>query len=496
MNFNWDLWDFENGDVNPSKIAFVCSDRELSWDTLFKQTTKLKTVLLENLGNIKGPIIIYGHKESLFPIAIIACLMAGIPYVPVDVINPINRLNKIREISNSNTVINCSTSDLAVFQNHIASNFEFAQSDKKSAFKTIEIPKGLAYIIFTSGSTGNPKGVMISREALRSFVSNMNKHFNSSSPQVYLNQALFSFDISLFEFCLTLSRGETCVLCATSTVKNTTEFISILRKHHCSFWNSTPSFVQLCLTQKEFNQKNISTLQTFMLMGEVFNETLITKLNEEFSGAKIYNGYGPTEATVIVGHAEVRNKNTSGKIPMSNFPSSQIILSDDNSSENNPSEIIITGAQVAEGYLNNTEKDVAFFNFQNTKAYRTGDFGYVEKNQLFFHSRKDDQIKYNGFRIEPAEIDNTLMLHSMVEYSLTVPLFKNNKPLRLITFIPKSHNPSLKDDADLDTLRTYLQHELPAYMAKPELILLEELPFNSSFKVDKTLLVDSYLAGT
>lgn len=107
MNLNFDTLAFENCDIAASKLAFACSNGDLTWLSFSEQVHSLIEVF-QSISLPKGhPVMIYGHKEKLFPVAITACLCYGVPYIPIDIMLPFQRINKIQELSGSQVMINC-----------------------------------------------------------------------------------------------------------------------------------------------------------------------------------------------------------------------------------------------------------------------------------------------------------------------------------------------------------------------------------------------------
>ncbi|MFY4783691.1 AMP-binding protein, partial [Aliarcobacter butzleri] len=84
------------------------------------------------------------------------------------------------------------------------------------------------YIIFTSGSTGEPKGVQITQNAILDYQNWLNNDFGLPQNSVFMNQATFSFDLSVYELVGFLSVGGTIVLNSKDTIENHLEYFERL----------------------------------------------------------------------------------------------------------------------------------------------------------------------------------------------------------------------------------------------------------------------------
>ncbi|MBD5071801.1 AMP-binding protein, partial [Xanthomonas citri pv. citri] len=156
------------------------------------------------------------------------------------------------------------------------------------------------YIIYTSGSTGNPKGVQISAANLQSFTDWICADFPVSGGKIFLNQAPFSFDLSVMDLYPCLQSGGTLHCVTKDAVNKPKVLFEELKKSGLNVWTSTPSFVQMCLMDPGFSQDLLPHADTFMFCGEVLPVSVAKALLERFPKAKIFNTYGPTEATVAV----------------------------------------------------------------------------------------------------------------------------------------------------------------------------------------------------
>lgn len=204
MRFCFEKKDFIEADISPAKLAVIGDDVELTWTQFADSVNKLCNDFIQKRNtNLKYPVIIYGHKSANMLVAIYAMMKMEIPYIPIDVIYPKNRTSKIVELSKSQLIINTSAEKLE-FENTTellleTGNITYYQTLKTYTKEDNKTKDPLVYIIFTSGSTGEPKGVQISTTAVQSFVRWMTTDFNFTSDDVFINSAVLSFDLSVFE---------------------------------------------------------------------------------------------------------------------------------------------------------------------------------------------------------------------------------------------------------------------------------------------------------
>ena len=475
MRFDLELLDFVECDKEFNKIAVSGSDKDLTWNEFKNEVENFKTKLLEfNLP--KGhPVVIYGHKEASFIVSAVACMSLGFPYIPVDTIYPQERLNKIVNVVNSAVVIN-------TIEDKIDFNIE-----KVSTEYFYEDP--IIYIIFTSGSTGEPKGVQITRDSILDFAKWLEKDFNFNSNNIFMNQAPFSFDLSVYELMGFLLFGGTIVLNSREIIETHLEYIERLKKYSCNTWVSTPSFITRFLLSSEFTTQNLENLTTFLFCGEVLTSMTAKRILNNFPNSKVLNTYGPTEATVATTIVDITPEiieKYSKNLPVGFVKENTTINLLDIDSEN-IGEMEIVGDNVSIGYFKNEELNKQKFESKYEKrSFRTGDFGYFEDGMLFFANRKDELIKLHGFRIELGEIDKEFTSNKAVIESITIPLKRGSEVMKLITFI------ITKDEIEINELKEEISKTLPYYMIPSDIIKLDKFPYNNNHKIDKNELINIY----
>lgn len=175
--------------------AYTINDKSYSYEQLYKFVCNIYHFLLKE-NKEKKPVVLYGHKEIYMKATFIACSFAGMTYVPIDDSMPEERVEKIIKQIDPLLIIGKNISKGKIY--------EIMSSDTYKEIHDIYLkPDDIYYIIFTSGSTGIPKGVKITYKNLNSCI-NWLKNITKIEKGVILNQANFSFDLSVADLYLSL----------------------------------------------------------------------------------------------------------------------------------------------------------------------------------------------------------------------------------------------------------------------------------------------------
>ncbi|MDG6881408.1 D-alanine--poly(phosphoribitol) ligase subunit 1 [Phocoenobacter uteri] len=454
-------------------IAIENSKESCSWKELSEKITVfIKQYKQLCCADKNNPLIIYGHKEIDFVVAIYGCLLHKIPFIPLDNIYPLSRVNDICEISKACYIYH---TDSGIFEQRSSDVVELEEKD-------------LAYLIFTSGTTGKPKGVQIGRESVSNLILWMRDQLRLSSPNIFMNQCLFSFDVSIFDLFGALIYESKVVLNSREDIANPNFWLTFLQKTEISTWVSTPSFALQQLMNPKFNSENLPSLKEFFLAGESLSKQVVTLILNRFPNARVINGYGPTEATIISSFVDITAEmlDSDDDLPIG-FPVLNSTLSIDNG------EICTSGIHVMRGYLNNPEENSKhlFLSDSESPLYRTGDCGYEKDGLVYCQGRIDEQIKLNGYRIELSEIEAKIftLKEFNIEKTAVIALRRaSGTVLRLVGFYTTSQLESISEAQ----LKESLQEILPSYMVPSELIKIDEIPTSVNHKVDKKALLQKY----
>ena len=468
---------------NSKKIAYRIGENSYTYKQLYKYVCNLYNYILEN-NKDKAPIIIFGGKEVYMKTAFLACSYAGIPYVPIDENIPIDRVYNIIDQIKPNLVIgNIKTDVKNLDTNSIYKIIE--KEEYKDINKIYMMPDDTYYIIFTSGTTGNPKGVEVTYSNLDSCI-NWLENITKAKNEVILNQANFSFDLSVADLYLSLvSESEHFIINTKSMIDFRTIFKE-LKMSHSTMAVLTPSFADLLLTDKMFSEELLPELKTIIFCGEKLLNSTVDELYYRFNNLKIINTYGPTECTFAVTSIEIP-KEYQGEIPAGK-PKKDVkilIINEDGKVVENGKigEILIMGKSVAKGYTN--KKTDKFRTINGENAYLTGDIGYIKNEMLYVLGRKDSQIKFKGYRIELKDIEQNIMNLGNIEKVKVLP--KENelgKIISIIAFIKTKNKTEFE-------IKEGLKKKLPSYMM-PKIKIIKEFPINKNGKCDEKKLIEEY----
>ena len=355
------------------------------------------------------------------------------------------------------------------------------------------------YIMFTSGSTGEPKGVPITYGCLQSFLQwTLAEHAFVESREVFLNVVPYSFDVSVMDTYPALVTGGTVTSVSKEEIANPRHLYQLLAASALTTWVSTPSFAQMCLVEPTFHQGMLPVLRRFLFCGETLAPEVASQLVDRFPNAEVWNTYGPTETTVATTSIRITRAILDKYSPLPigyPMPGSRVLVMDEDWRElpaGERGEIVISGPHVSPGYLNQSElNETAFFHQDGQRAYRTGDWGRYRDGMLFFEGRIDNQVKLNGYRIEPADVEANLRALAGVRDAVVLPVLRQGAVDSLAAFVILNERPPRSDFQLACELKIQLTEHLPAYMIPRKFSFLETFPMNTNGKADRRRLAQA-----
>ncbi|HUE41068.1 MAG TPA: D-alanine--poly(phosphoribitol) ligase subunit DltA [Chthoniobacterales bacterium] len=471
------------GLVASDAIAHVSEARILTYGELRHRSDALAAVLSGQLDKDRAPIAVLGHREPEMLIAFLGIVKSGRAYVPLDSALPKGRIDKILSLSDATVLL---TPREIARLSESAGKTPAAQVRRDDPF----------YIVFTSGSTGEPKGVTITLGCLEHFVSWMLAEHNfAPQEEVFLNQAPFSFDLSVMDLYCSLATGGTLFSIGRNLVANPKLLYRALANSNVTTWVSTPSFVQMCLVESKFDSVMLPRLRRFLFCGEILTPQTVAQLFARFPNAQVWNTYGPTEATVATTSVRITSEilQRYSTLPVGRtMPGTRVVIVDRQGNVAPPDEIgeiVIAGPNVSPGYLGSPDQTrKVFVNFRGQRAYRTGDRGRICDGFLFFEGRIDRQLKLNGYRIELGDVEENLRALPNVRDAVVLPVIKNGGAQSLAAFVVLVAKPAGSDFETTHSLRNELAQRLPAYMLPRKFVFVDAIPITANGKADRNAL--------
>ena len=359
------------------------------------------------------------------------------------------------------------------------------------------IEEDLAYILFTSGTTGKPKGVMLSHRNVMSFLRWAVDHFQLSPSDRMSNHANITFDISVLDIFGGFLAGAT--VCPVIAPGDRAYPAGFIKQRRLTYWFSVPNVLT---TMRALNQLTpehpLPDLRVALFAGEPLTPENVAAWQAAHPRIPIFNLYGPTEAAISVTCHNVGVDSPFG--PGSPVPIGRpcrdteiLVLKRDSDQPADASEIgrlFICGSQVSPGYWRRpdlTEKVFVSNPFKrdfSARMYDSGDLAYKDEDGIVYYvGRADSQIKYQGYRIELADVEAALRRHGAV-LEAAVVLAECDGPMLIGAVHADNPEPSL-EDAILD----FCSSILPVYMVPSRLFFLPSLPRNLNGKINRQAIL-------
>lgn len=444
--------------------------------------------------NNSDVVAIAMNRSPLLLVTITAFLKRGIPFLPIDCSFPEERIEYMLNRANVKTIISdslrtiCGMDTLYVtWDEETILAYDSIVPNESEALSD----EALAYIMYTSGTTGMPKGVEVLRKGLKNALDGIMDAVIFEPDCRIACLANMTFDIFFLESVMALDEGMTVILADENERNNPRLIQKLVINNRVNALQCTPSTIRMI----EMTDRDLSFLKdikTMMLGGEALPKSMLATLQKTVSG-HIYNLYGPTETTIW---ATVSDLTHESEINIGEAINNvQVFIVNDDMElvqDGIEGEIIISGIGVSRGYLGEPEKtEKVFVNFnnagENIRVYRTGDFGYRDKNGvLFCIGRRDNQVKILGHRIELGDIEYNISRISDIDTNVVAAVDSLEEGSRLICFYIS------KQELQETKLRAEAAKYLPEYMIPGSWIRVPKLLYTSSGKISRKDMLNEY----
>lgn len=477
--------------------AFVINGVSYSYAELINLSRQIYALIYDKEGTEVG---LYVTDDIRTYASIIALWFQGKAYVPLNPNQPLERHKEVIESTRLDYVLSSDEEYMldelgvtCIYTNRI----QVSDNSSRLEMKQKLVPDtNLAYILFTSGSTGKPKGVQITRGNLAAFIDSMdNIGLDITEKDRCLQPFDLTFDFSVSSYVIPLAKGASIYTIPNKATKFT-YIAELLEEHHLTVLQMVPSMIRNLLPY--IDEVDVSSVRYNILCGEALMGKVIKAWHQANPEMVSYNMYGPTEDTVFCTYYLIDKTNTDNLLAANDivsigktFKNSGILLVGETNevitTPNVEGELCLCGEQLTPGYWKNDKENAEkFFEKDGVRYYRTGDLCYyAEDRNLMYVSRKDFQVKINGFRVELGEIENRYATVSGGKYSVVIPYLNEQGNTELAIVIEGK-------EYDVKEHRKALANTLPAYEVPSSWLFMRSIPLNQNGKVDRKAIKEKF----
>jgi amino acid adenylation domain-containing protein len=471
----------------PEAVAVSCGESRWSYRELNERANRLARDLIGRGVGTEDVVAVALTSSPLLALAILAVGKAGAAFLPLDPSYPAQRLDHI--ISDARPVLLLTDTGgaearswpgpiLVLEERTTGRESGLDASNPAAADRPRPLaPAHPAYVVYTSGSTGAPKGVSVTHAGVAGLAGAQIEAFGVRPDSRVLQFASPSFDASVSELCMALLSGARLVF-----VPGLRDFVGgsleeVLIREAVTHVTLPPSVLASLSADGP-----LPADLTVVVAGESLGAELAGRWAAR---CRLFNAYGPTEATVC---ATLAGPSAGDEPPPIGRPiaDTRVFVLDDDlqpAPVGVVGDLYLSGTALARGYLGMPDRTAgsfvaAPFGPPGTRMYRTGDrVRWRDDANLEFIGREDDQVKVNGFRIELGEIENVIASHPGVRQAAV--MVREDRPgLRRI--VAYAVGAALDEE-----IAAHAASRLPGYMLPAALVRLAALPLTANGKVDR-----------
>lgn len=341
--------------------------------------------------------------------------------------------------------------------------------------------RDLAILPYTSGTTGLPKGCMhLHRSIMHNAIASALWGSGSSENVALAVLPIFHITGMVSVMHTTIYSGGTLVLMPRWDRDLAGRMIS---RHKVTNWTNVPTMIIDLLGSPNFAQYDLSSLVYIGGGGAAMPQAVAQRLLDQY-GLRYAEGYGLTE-TAAPSHSNPPDapKQQCLGIP---FMSTEARVVDPDTLAELPmgeqGEIVVHGPEVFEGYWNRPDAtQVAFFERDGKRFFRTGDLGHVDADGYFFLTdRLKRMINASGFKVWPAEVEALMFGHPAIQEACVIGTRDayRGESVKAVVVLRSTHQEATEQEI-IDWCRA----NMAAYKAPRTVQIVDALPKSGSGKV-------------
>lgn len=498
----------ESARLFPSKTAVVAEGKPYLYEDLRLQSRNLAVTLCREGLQRGDKVAIYMDNTWPCVVSIFSILMAGGTFT---VVNPQTKPDKLRFILND-----CGARILLT-DGHLAAAFSSALQDVPSVRTVIcsgalpegeslgrrllgfeaavaagpgtiphrPIPLDLAALIYTSGSTGNPKGVMMTHQAMAFTAGSLIEYLRLCDTDRILNVLPLAFDYGLYQLLIAMRLGATLVLERSFTYP--AQILNRMASEGVTVFPGVPTVYMTLLGMHARKPLCFPTVERVTNTAAALPADIVPRLREIFPNALIYRMYGLTECKRVC-YLEPELIDSKPESVGKAIPGTEVFLLSEDGHPVPPGEtgvLHVRGPHVMLGYLNRPDLSAEMLKpgkLPGERVLCTQDFFRMdEEGFLYFVGRSDDIIKSRGEKVSPIEVENCLHGIPGVREAAVVGVRDALLGEAIRAYV------ALEEGAPLGEkeIKAHCLSRLENFMVPKEVVFLPELPKTATGKIRK-----------
>ena len=455
----------------PEKIAIKYKDVELSYSELDDVIKKIADECFADIERCNIGIVV--NSPMLFTMSLMAVSYLGCVAVPIYAHTGKEKIKElVKQFSleyvifeKGYDVLNCEESTTVLSDLIIHKEVSVG---KNHSDKNCEI------ILLTSGTTGAPKGIMLSRDNIKSNVEAIGDYLRLTlNDKIFMVKNMNHSSSIIGE--LLVGLDNMCTIVFNSKVLTASSMVNSICDNNITVFFAVPTMLrEIILKHKQLNLEKIGHLRIINFYGAPMSSQDIDKLVELLPNCNLIYSYGLTEAsprvTYIMGSDLLKKAGSSGR------PIKNVKIEISNKGIDNNGEIVVSGPNVMLGYYNDAEKTRK--TIVDGKLY-TGDYGYIDEDgYLYVQGRKDNMIISAGKNIYPEEIEQVLQTAEGVKEVLVRNISDDKGVEKFIAYI-------VTDDIEpnMSSLFEVCKNRLENYKIPSKFVYVKELEKTPSGKI-------------